>query len=903
MALKKTELYSSLWASCDELRGGMDASLYKNYVLTLLFLKYISDRKDSTVLELPTGTDYASIVALKHKPSIGDEINKKIASIAEANDLQGVINQADFNDEDKLGKGKELVDRLSTLVSIFENLDFSSNSSEGDDLLGDAYEYLMRHFATESGKSKGQFYTPAEVSRIMAQIIDIPPTANRSTTVYDPTCGSGSLLLKAANQSELGLSIYGQEMDVATYALARMNMILHGNDTADIRQGNTMAQPAFADKNTLKRFDFAVANPPFSNKNWTNGIVPTADIYNRFEIGIPPEKNGDYAFLLHLIASLKTTGKGAIILPHGVLFRGDAEARIRTELLRRGIIKGVIGLPTNLFYGTGIPACIIVIDKQNSFDATFNEKGEVLSGRGVFMIDASKGFIKDGNKNRLREQDIHKIVDTFTTQKELERYSRLVSLDEISRNDYNLNIPRYIDSADKADTQDLHAHLYGGGIPKSDIDDLGEFWNIFTQTKTKIFTPNGSLYSPNFAPNELKATIQASSEYAKFENEILSHFENWHDENDLKSIKQKDHPKELIKKYGESLLKHFKETKLVSDYDVYQVFMDYVADTLSDDVYAIAQNGWLTARDLMPVEKGDKQTPNLILDSGNKAKKFISEIIPPELIAKRYFAQDVEKISNIDAAITRLEEELQDLQDEYGQDEGILNDITSKTQANISLDKFCTIAYNKLYPDNKLARINAEILQNDNLISQLRNKHVIISMPKVNQAELQKLSKISNEQDSQILLQLVDAMKKQSKLKKEQNATIQDIFKQLMDKNEDFDYKEEIMAIHRYITLDESIANQKSELKTLNEELSEKIFEKFKRLDENEIKTLVVDDKWLNELKEQILSTVERAVQEQITRISTLASRYDKTLDELTERANILSLRVKTHLEAMDKAR
>ena len=805
MALKKTELYSSLWASCDELRGGMDASLYKNYVLTLLFLKYISDRKDSTVLELPTGTDYASIVALKHKPSIGDELNKKIASIAEANDLQGVINQADFNDEDKLGKGKELVDRLSTLVSIFENLDFSSNSSEGDDLLGDAYEYLMRHFATESGKSKGQFYTPAEVSRIMAQIIGIPPTANRSTTVYDPTCGSGSLLLKAANQSELGLSIYGQEMDVATYALARMNMILHGNDTADIRQGNTIAKPAFADKNTLKRFDFAVANPPFSNKNWTNGIVPTADIYNRFEIGIPPEKNGDYAFLLHLIASLKTTGKGAIILPHGVLFRGDAEARIRTELLRRGIIKGVIGLPTNLFYGTGIPACIIVIDKQ----VTFNEKGQALSDKGVFMIDASKGFIKDGNKNRLREQDIHKIVDTFTTQKELEHYSRLVSLDEISRNDYNLNIPRYIDSADKADMQDLHAHLYGGGIPKGDIDDLGEFWSIFTQTKTKIFTPNGSLYSPNFAPSELKTTIQASSEYAKFESEILSYFENWHDENDLKSIKQKDHPKELIKKYGESLLKYFKETKLVSDYDVYQVFMDYVADTLSDDVYAIAQNGWLSARDLTPVEKGDKQTPNLILGSGRNAKKFVSEIIPPELVAKRYFTQILDQISLLEAQISKKQDEFTNFVDEFGEDE---------------------------------------------------------------------LSNAYDDKDKMTLKSLKEAIRQTS------------------DKNEQEIYNKALQILTEQKELE-------STLKAATGELNQKVFDKFKTLDESEIKTLVVDDKWLSNLKEQILSTVERAVQEQITRISTLAARYDKTLDELTTRANDLSLRVKAHLDAMDKAR
>ena len=663
----------------------------------------------------------------------------------------------------------------------------------------------MRHFATESGKSKGQFYTPAEVSRIMAQIIGIPSTANRSITVYDPTCGSGSLLLKAANQSKLGLSIYGQEMDLATYALARMNMILHGNDTADIRQGNTIAKPAFTDRNTLKRFDFAVANPPFSNKNWTNGIVPTADIYNRFEIGIPPEKNGDYAFLLHLIASLKTTGKGAIILPHGVLFRGDAEARIRTELLRRGVIKGVIGLPTNLFYGTGIPACIIVIDKQ----VTFNEKGQALSDKGVFMIDASKGFIKDGNKNRLREQDIHKIVDTFTTQKELEHYSRLVSLDEISRNDYNLNIPRYIDSADKADMQDLHAHLYGGGIPKSDIDDLGEFWSIFAQTKTKIFTSNGSLYSPNFVPSKLKATIQTSSEYVKFENEILSHFNNWHEENDLKSIKQKDHPKELIKTYGESLLKHFKETKLVSDYDIYQVFMDYVADTLSDDVYVIAQNGWLTARDLTPVEKGNKQTPNLILGSGRNVKKFISEIIPPELVAKRYFAQILDQISLLEAQISKKQDEFTNFVDEFGEDE---------------------------------------------------------------------LSNAYDDKDKMTLKSLKEAIRQTS------------------DKNEQEIYNKALQILTEQKELE-------STLKVATGELNQKVFDKFKTLDENEIKTLVVDGKWLSELKEQILSIVERAVQECITRISTLVARYDKTLDELTERANALSLRVKAHLEAMDKAR
>ena len=332
---------------------------------------------------------------LKGDKEIGDKINKIIGKLAEANDLKGVIDQAEFNDESKLGKGKEMQDRLSKLVRIFENLDFRANRAGGDDLLGDAYEYLMMHFATESGKSKGQFYTPAEVSRIMAKVVGIGPNTRPDQTIYDPTCGSGSLLLKAADETPNGVvTIYGQEMDNATWVLARMNMVLHGYPTAELWNANTLADPYFKNHNgSLKTFDFAVANPPFSAKAWTNGLDPVHDQFRRFEYGIPPTKNGDYAFLLHLIASLKSTGKGAIILPHGVLFRGNKEADIRKNLIRRGFIKGIIGLPANLFYGTGIPACILIVDKEHAHART-----------GIFMIDASKGFLKDGNKNRLRAQ-------------------------------------------------------------------------------------------------------------------------------------------------------------------------------------------------------------------------------------------------------------------------------------------------------------------------------------------------------------------------------------------------------------------------------------------------------------------------------------------------------------------
>src|SRR5271157_3990180 len=427
MALKKSELYSSLWSSCDELRGGMDASQYKDYVLVLLFIKYVSDKYAGVPyapITIPPGASFKDMVALKGKPDIGDQINKKIIGpLADANKLSDL---PDFNDPSKLGSGKEIVERLTNLIAIFENkaLDFSKNRAEGDDILGDAYEYLMRHFATESGKSKGQFYTPAEVSRVIAQIIGIREAKTTSdTTVYDPTCGSGSLLLKVADEASTRVTLYGQEKDAATSGLARMNMILHDNATALIVQGNTLADPRFKDGDTLKTFDYVVANPPFSDKRWSTGLDALNDPFERFKpFGVPPAKKGDYAYLLHIVRSLKSSGKGACILPHGVLFRGNAEADIRRALVRRGYIKGIVGLPANLFYGTSIPACIIVIDKQNAH-----------ARKGIFMIDASAGYMKDGPKNRLRAQDIHKIVDTFDKRLEIPKYSRMVSFEEIEK--------------------------------------------------------------------------------------------------------------------------------------------------------------------------------------------------------------------------------------------------------------------------------------------------------------------------------------------------------------------------------------------------------------------------------------------------------------------------------------
>ncbi|GAA7499688.1 hypothetical protein ckin127_03690 [Helicobacter pylori] len=491
MAIKKSELYSSLWAGADSLRGGMDASEYKNYVLNLLFLKYISDKARSnrdSEIEVPQGCFYEDILALEGDKEIGDKLNKIIAKIAEPNDLlQGTIDSVDFNDNTKLGEGKAMVDTLSNLVKIFANLSLGTHGALDDDLLGDAYEYLMRHFASESGKSKGQFYTPSEVSLLLSLLLGIDENTRQDKSIYDPTCGSGSLLLKASSLAgEKGLTIYGQEKDISTTALCKINTILHNSADAVIAKGgsSTLSNPFFTTENgMLKTFDYVVANPPFSLKNWTDGlsIDPKSkqvinDRFNRFEDGTPPEKNGDFAFLLHIIKSLKDTGKGAVILPHGVLFRGNAEAQIRKNLLTKGYIKGVIGLAPNLFYGTSIPACVIVLDKENAH-----------ARKGVFMIDASKDFKKDGNKNRLRDQDVQKMIDTFKAKKEIPYYSKMVSLEEISLNDYNLNIPRYIAAKQELE-KDLFALINSPSyLPKNEIKAYDPYFQVFKELKKHAF--------------------------------------------------------------------------------------------------------------------------------------------------------------------------------------------------------------------------------------------------------------------------------------------------------------------------------------------------------------------------------------------------------------------------------
>jgi type I restriction enzyme M protein len=671
VALKKSELYSSLWSSCDELRGGMDASQYKDYVLVLLFIKYVSDKYASVPyapITIPAGASFKDMVALKGKSDIGDQINKRIiAPLANANRLSDF---PDFNDANKLGSGKEMVDRLTNLIAIFENraLDFTKNRAEGDDILGDAYEYLMRHFATESGKSKGQFYTPAEVSRMMAQIIGIRSAkTSPATTVYDPTCGSGSLLLKVGDEAAARVTLYGQDKDATTAGLARMNMILHNNPTALIVQGNSLADPKFKDGDTLKTFDYVVANPPFSDKRWSTGLDPLNDPYQRFQsFGTPPAKQGDYAYLLHIVRSLKSTGKGACVMPHGVLFRGNAEADIRRNLVRKGYIKGIIGLPPNLFYGTSIPACIVVIDKEDAH-----------ARKGIFMVNASSGFMKDGPKNRLRAQDIHKIVDVFTRRLEVPRYARIVSVEEIEKNEFNLNLPRYIDGQTPEDLQDLNGHLKGG-IPAADVDALARYWTVCPQLRQTLFKPGRPGYlDVALEQSAIKSAIYDHPEFAAFISGMNAHFAAWRGKSTtmLKALRAGCHPKEVISRLSEDLLSHYAGKPLIDSYDIYQHLLDYWAETMQDDCYLIAADGWRaeTYRIIEPDKKGKERD-----------KGWTCDLIPKSLIVARYYAKEQDAIDQLAAKLESVSAKLAELEEEHGGEDGAFADLDKVNRGGVA---------------------------------------------------------------------------------------------------------------------------------------------------------------------------------------------------------------------------
>jgi type I restriction enzyme M protein len=794
----------------------MDASQYKDYILTLLFLKYVSDRSRvdrGSLVVVPEGCSFEDIVALTGRKQIGEEIDKIIGRLANANGLRGVIDVTSFNDPEKLGSGNEMVDRLSKLVAVFDELDLRAGHAGGDDLLGDAYEYLMRHFATESGKSKGQFYTPAEVSRVIAGVVGIDSQTKRTQTIYDPTCGSGSLLLKAVDEAPQGLSIYGQEKDGPTWALAEMNMILHGNETADLGRGDVIASPHFAGDGELKKHDFVVANPPFSTKSWSNGISPAGDEYHRFEIGVPPTRNGDYAFLLHVIKSTKSTGKAAVILPHGVLFRGGAEAKIRRGLIERHLIKGVIGLPTNLFYGTGIPACVVVIDKEGAAERD-----------AVFLLDAADGFAKDGAKNRLRARDIHRIIDVFTRQIEIEGYSRLVPIAEIAEagNDFNLNLPRYIDPGEPDDLQDLDGHL-NGGVPDHDLDLLADFWVAFPGLRGDLFQPERTGYCRlHVESGEIRPVIEANPNFAELERRLDRGLEEWWAANAaaLESIDVGVEPKPLIALLAEDLFRRFEgTTPLLSNYDVYEQLMVYWAEAMQDDVHLVSFEGWLqAARPRSPRQIGvtssgkpKREEPDLVIGKGKSKKQYKMDLLPPEVVIGRYFQAEEEELKRLaqqaDLAGRDADAFVEEHADEGEPLEAVLNDKGAITKTALA-------DYVKFLRDDP-------------------------------------------------------------------------------DRAEDLKIAERCQAL-RAVAAAAAKTAEAAEAKLLA-----RAKDKYAELDEAEVRSCVLNDKWLQSVKRAVGGVLRERVGELTTRVRDLDRRYSRTLDDLREEEEALRDKVGSHLAAL----
>ena len=466
-SINQSEINNIAWKACDTFRGVIDPSEYKNYILVFLFLKYISDmwkdRMDHYIekfdgdmkrvmykmkfenFQLPEDCSYYDLYKHRNDIDIGDRINIALTRIEEANKgkLEGVFRNIDFNSETALGQTKERNRRLKNLIEDFSDprLDLRPSRIGNIDIIGNTYEYLISHFASDAGKKGGEFYTPAEVSILISKLVR-PDEGDR---ICDPTVGSGSLLIKVAREvGSENFALYGQELNGSTWALCKMNMFLHGIENAQIEWGDTLNNPKLIEEDTLMKFDVVVANPPFSMDKW-GAEDAKDDRFRRFHRGVPPKSRGDYAFITHMIETMnETSGRVGVVVPHGVLFRGSSEGKIREKLIEENLLDAVIGLPEKLFFGTGIPAAILVFKKnRNTSD--------------VLFIDASREFEKGKKQNRLRDEDIEKIWKTYENFESVDKYSYRSTFEEIEENDFNLNIPRYVDTFEEEEEIDIPA--------------------------------------------------------------------------------------------------------------------------------------------------------------------------------------------------------------------------------------------------------------------------------------------------------------------------------------------------------------------------------------------------------------------------------------------------------------
>ena len=885
MAVKKSELYSILWEACNKLRGGVEPSRYKDYVLVLLFFKYVSDRykgKRFAEFEVNEGASFDDLIKAAGKSDVGERVDVIIQKFLEDNKLKGLLPDVSFNNPDELGKGKELVDKVSGLIRVFQNpaIDFKSNMASGDDIIGDAYEYFMMKFAQESGKSKGQFYTPSEVSRVVARLIgigNIDITAQRPYTLHDPAAGSGSLLIRAADEAptrEDGSSlvdIYGQEKYSDTAGLAKMNFILHNKATGEIKAANTLADPQYVSEfGELTKFDFIVMNPPFSDKDWTDGINIKADKFKRFDgyNTTPPEKNGDYAWFLHVLKALKTNGKAGIILPHGILFRGNAEETIRKEILKKKWIKGIISLPSNLFYGTGIPACIIIVDKEDADER-----------KGVFFIDASEGYKKDGDKNRLREQDIEKIVQTFEHQTEIKSYSRLVSYEEIAKNNNgNLNVPRYIQKIDERLPQNIASHL-NGGIPKFDIDSLEKLWTVAPTLKEELFKEKGdnsAVFDIRVNPDLVEETIMNDAnikEKVRHESEeLFVNFKNYAKEK-LLTIDGNTNPKSMIRELGFGILDSFSDTKIINPYSAYDILLNYWNEKLQDDVYVIKSLGYEKAGRELEYEYSTKKKNGKEVQ---ELKSFEGSLIPKELIEKEYFSRELEELSRLNSDADGIPSHLKTMIEEQSEEDSLFSEVLN--------DKGDSISKQTLKDRIKLLE-SKKVSEDVTLLEKLLN----IFEEDKNKAELFA--------QSHKQLATYELRNKNGKLGKQKVASSIKVAKEKA--TIPHEYRDEYKLLCEYQGELGKLEAVQKVIKEKRAELDNMLTNKYEQLTIEEIKYLLFDKKWMVYIEESIKTQLDIVVSTWASQVHTIASRYNKTLREIEKETKQSEDAVKKALERM----
>ncbi|EHU6364816.1 type I restriction-modification system subunit M [Listeria monocytogenes] len=839
------EIKRRLWDGANELRGSMDASRYKDYMLGLMFYKFLSDKTLETYKSI-AGKGQLSEAELveeyvKDRAYHGENLDKMIQSVlryfvlpehlyqtwlkdiaigefevqkvidslnnfertiavsGDSDDFQGLFSSSTIDLTDT-ALGSNLNERsknIKALIELFQDLNMVA--LQKSDVLGDAYEYLIGQFAMESGKKAGEFYTPRQVSEVMAQIA--AKTSN-ITSIYDPTVGSGSLLLTVKKHLkedvQKDLNYYGQEKNTATYNLTRMNLLLHGvhPEKMSVKNGDTLSEdwpedPSRPAEGVL--FDAVVMNPPYSLANWNKSNLKVSD--PRFEIAgvLPPDSKGDFAFLLHGLYHLGQTGTMAIVLPHGVLFRGGTEGEIRKRLLNKNYIDTIIGLPGNLFTNTGIPVCVLILKKNRAISDP------------VLVIDASRNFIKVGKQNELQEKDIARIVDTYVERAEKAGYSHLATREEIIENDYNMNIPRYVESIDEEFPHDVDAHLYGG-IPQANIDELKTLQTTVKNVLDNALKPIRDGYVQLEKPmdeltNEVLTdkNITTKSDIIREKSEafIELYWKKLHEINNIVDVNSL--MEEMLVKIKE-LLSSFDGLDV---YDGYQIIAEVWKNSLTHDAELIAGGGFYTI--------GRTREPTMVTKgSGNKKREeqdgWVGAIVPNELIAKRLYSEELQIIEDKKARLTTVEAELSELVEAAK---------TEDSEENIAL-------FESL-------KKNAEGEPQDSFES------------KTVKAELKKITKDSS---SYKLLKKVDGL----------------------------------------ITEKSALGK---EIKAKENELKEAVYERILVLTDEEIDELVFE-KWFGTMVDDLVKLIELPLKKELDIIKQLHERYVETLDDIDEESKKL---------------